>query len=96
MTDIRHRAATANGVRLHLAEPNPDGPCIILCHGFPESWYSWRRQLKALGEAGYHVVAPECGASAGRRIHSRFRPAPSQSSLAIWSDCSLHFRTRRR
>ena len=60
MTDIRHRAVTANGIRLHLAESGPaDGPCIILCHGFPESWYSWRHQLKALGEAGYHVVAPD-------------------------------------
>ena len=60
MVDIRHRAVTANGIRLHLAESGPsDGPCIILCHGFPESWYSWRHQLKALGEAGYHVVAPD-------------------------------------
>jgi pimeloyl-ACP methyl ester carboxylesterase len=31
----------------------------ILCQGFPESWYSWRHQLRALGEAGYHVVAPD-------------------------------------
>jgi epoxide hydrolase A/B len=53
MTDIRHRSVTANGMRLHLAESGPaDGPCIILCHGFPESWYSWRHQLKALGEVG--------------------------------------------
>ena len=60
MVDIRHRAVTANGIRLHFAESGPaDGPCIILCHGFPESWYSWRHQLKALGEAGYHVVAPD-------------------------------------
>ena len=60
MTDVRHRSVTANGIRLHLVESGPaDGPCIILCHGFPESWYSWRHQLKALGEAGYHVVAPD-------------------------------------
>jgi pimeloyl-ACP methyl ester carboxylesterase len=31
----------------------------VLCHGFPESWYSWRHQLTALGDAGYHVVAPD-------------------------------------
>ena len=60
MVDIRHRSLAANGIRLHIAEAGPsEGPCIILCHGFPESWYSWRHQLKALGEAGYHVVAPD-------------------------------------
>src|SRR5271170_3106616 len=60
MIDIRHRAVAANSMRLHLAESGPaDGPCIILCHGFPESWYSWRHQLRALGEAGFHTVAPD-------------------------------------
>ena len=60
MVDIACRSVAANGVRLHIAEAGPsDGPCIILCHGFPESWYSWRHQLRALGEAGYHVVAPD-------------------------------------
>jgi pimeloyl-ACP methyl ester carboxylesterase len=32
---------------------------VLLCHGFPESWYSWRHQIEALSEAGYHVVAPD-------------------------------------
>ena len=32
---------------------------MLLCHGFPESWYSWRHQLKALAEAGYRAVAPD-------------------------------------
>jgi pimeloyl-ACP methyl ester carboxylesterase len=60
MTEITHRTVAANGIRLHIAEAGPkDGPCIILCHGFPESWYSWRHQLRALGAAGYHVVAPD-------------------------------------
>jgi pimeloyl-ACP methyl ester carboxylesterase len=35
------------------------GPVVLLCHGFPESWYSWRHQLPALAEAGYHAVAPD-------------------------------------
>jgi pimeloyl-ACP methyl ester carboxylesterase len=34
-----------------------DGPVVILLHGFPESWYSWRRQIPALASAGYHVIA---------------------------------------
>ena len=43
---------------MRIAEAG-DGPLVILCHGFPELWYSWRHQLKALTEAGYHVVAPD-------------------------------------
>jgi pimeloyl-ACP methyl ester carboxylesterase len=57
---VRHRTLPANGIRLHLAEAGPDdGPVVICCHGFPESWYSWRHQLQALGDAGYHVIAPD-------------------------------------
>jgi pimeloyl-ACP methyl ester carboxylesterase len=43
---------------MHIAEQG-NGPLVILCHGFPESWYSWRHQLRALSQAGYYVVAPE-------------------------------------
>ena len=57
MTDITHRTLETNGIRLHLAEAG-SGPLVVLCHGFPESWYSWRHQLTALAEAGYHAVAP--------------------------------------
>ena len=58
MTEITHRTVEANGVRIHLAEAG-EGPLVVFCHGFPESWYSWRWQLKALAEAGYHAVAPD-------------------------------------
>ncbi|HEY1618452.1 MAG TPA: alpha/beta hydrolase [Streptosporangiaceae bacterium] len=43
---------------MHIAEAGT-GPLVILLHGFPESWYSWRHQLTALAAAGYHVVAPD-------------------------------------
>jgi pimeloyl-ACP methyl ester carboxylesterase len=43
---------------MHIAEAG-QGPLVILLHGFPESWYSWRHQLIALAEAGFHVVAPD-------------------------------------
>ena len=60
MSEIRHREIQANGLRMHLAESGPDdGALVLLCHGFPESWYSWRHQLRALGAAGWHVVAPD-------------------------------------
>lgn len=58
MTEITHRTVEVNGIRIHLAEAGT-GPLVLLCHGFPESWYSWRWQLKALAEAGYHAVAPD-------------------------------------
>ena len=60
MPDITHRMIETNGIDMHVAEAGPqDGPLVVLCHGFPESWYSWRHQLPALAEAGYHVVAPD-------------------------------------
>jgi pimeloyl-ACP methyl ester carboxylesterase len=55
-----HREVTANGARFHLVEHGPaDGPLLLLLHGFPEFWWSWRHQLVALGDAGMHVVAPD-------------------------------------
>lgn len=60
MIDLRHRFIETNGIRMHVADAGPeDGPLVILCHGFPESWYSWRHQLSALGAAGYRAVAPD-------------------------------------
>ena len=56
--EIRHRTLETNGIRMHVAEAG-DGPLVVLCHGFPESWYSWRHQLVALADAGYHAVAPD-------------------------------------
>jgi len=47
-----------NGLRLHIAEQG-EGPLVILCHGFPECWYSWRHQIGALAKAGFHAVAPD-------------------------------------
>src|SRR5262245_27821056 len=58
MSEIVHRFVEANGLRMHLAEQGA-GPLVILCHGFPESWYSWRHQLAALAAAGFHAVAPD-------------------------------------
>jgi epoxide hydrolase A/B len=58
MSAIAHRTVETNGIRMHVAEQGT-GPLIILCHGFPESWYSWRHQLQALAEAGFHAVAPD-------------------------------------
>jgi pimeloyl-ACP methyl ester carboxylesterase len=56
--EVRHRIVEVNGIRLHLAEQG-SGPAVVLCHGFPESWYSGRHQLRALAEAGFRAVAPD-------------------------------------
>jgi pimeloyl-ACP methyl ester carboxylesterase len=55
---IGHRVVETNGLRMNIAEAG-SGPLVVMCHGFPESWYSWRHQLGALADAGYHAVAPD-------------------------------------
>ncbi|WP_035844580.1 alpha/beta fold hydrolase [Kitasatospora azatica] len=55
---VKHGSVEVNGIRLHIAEQG-EGPLVLLLHGFPESWYSWRHQFGPLAEAGYRVVAPD-------------------------------------
>jgi pimeloyl-ACP methyl ester carboxylesterase len=55
---ISHRTIESNGIRMHLAEQG-SGPLVLMCHGFPESWYSWRHQMRALAGAGFRAVAPD-------------------------------------
>jgi pimeloyl-ACP methyl ester carboxylesterase len=70
MADVNHRFIDTNGISMHIAEQG-EGPLVVLCHGFPECWYSWRHQLPALAAAGYHVVAPD-----QRGYGQTTRPAP--------------------
>jgi pimeloyl-ACP methyl ester carboxylesterase len=58
MTEATHRIIETNGIHMHIAEQGR-GPTVLLCHGFPECWYSWRHQLVALAAAGFHAVAPD-------------------------------------
>jgi pimeloyl-ACP methyl ester carboxylesterase len=58
MPEVTHRIVETNGIRIHVAEQGT-GPLVILCHGFPECWYSWRHQLGALAAAGFRAVAPD-------------------------------------
>ncbi len=51
-----HGAVSANGIRQHVVECG-DGPLVVLLHGFPEFWWSWRHQLPALAARGYRAVA---------------------------------------
>lgn len=56
--DLRHDYAQIGDLRLHYAECGSGDELVILLHGFPECWYSWRHQLPVLGER-FHVVAPD-------------------------------------
>lgn len=58
MSEITHRTIETNGISMRIAEAG-EGPPVLLLHGFPELWYSWRHQLPALAAAGYRAVAPD-------------------------------------
>ncbi len=56
---ISFRFIRSKGIQLRVAVAGKSGPLVILAHGWPESWYSWRHQIKALADAGYQVAAPD-------------------------------------
>jgi pimeloyl-ACP methyl ester carboxylesterase len=58
--EVDHEHVAVNDVRLHVVTAGPeDGDVVVLLHGFPEFWYSWRKQIPALVDAGYRVVVPD-------------------------------------
>jgi pimeloyl-ACP methyl ester carboxylesterase len=57
-SELREGYAEVGDVRLHYVEAG-EGPLIVLLHGFPEFWFSWRLQIGALAAAGFRVVAPD-------------------------------------
>ncbi len=56
--DWTHRHARINGIQMHFVEQG-EGLPVVLCHGFPHQWFSWHRQITALANAGYRVIAPD-------------------------------------
>jgi pimeloyl-ACP methyl ester carboxylesterase len=56
--DVRHVIHQLPGLRMHTVEAG-EGPLVVLLHGFPETWWSWRYQLQPLARAGFRVVAPD-------------------------------------
>ena len=58
MSEFTHRFVAANGLRMHVAEAGEGYP-VVMCHGFPELWYSWRHQMRALANAGLRAIAPD-------------------------------------
>src|SRR5215470_12663367 len=70
-----------NGIRLRVALAGA-GPLVVLVHGWPESWYSWRHQISALAAAGYRVAAPDVRGYGGSD-----KPAPIEA-YAIREMCA--------
>ena len=52
------QTVNANGLEMRVATAG-EGPLVLLCHGWPEGWRSWRRQIEALAVAGYRAAAPD-------------------------------------
>ena len=57
---LRHDYVNAAGLRMHVVEAGPpDGPPVLVLHGWPQHWYQWRHQIPALADAGYRVIVPD-------------------------------------
>ncbi|KAJ6767129.1 BIFUNCTIONAL EPOXIDE HYDROLASE 2-LIKE [Salix purpurea] len=59
MDQIQHKHVNIRGVKLHIAETGTGSSVVIFIHGFPEIWYSWRHQMIAVANGGYHAIAPD-------------------------------------
>src|ERR1700684_1419353 len=89
MTDIRFAQIAVNGAKLHVAEAGPpDGRLVLLLHGFPEYWESWRTYIDRLPAAGYPVGGPGAGGHnlsdkpGGARSYDSDVPAADIAGLA--------------
>src|SRR5271170_7179886 len=58
MGEFEHKFVNTNGIKMHLHEAGSGFP-VVMCHGFPEMWYSWRHQIRALAAAGFRAIAPD-------------------------------------
>ena len=55
---LREYDIATNGISLHVTEQG-EGPAVLFCHGFPDTSYTWRRQMTAIASAGYRAIAPD-------------------------------------
>src|SRR5579863_2339604 len=73
MSELMHKFVQTNGIKMHFVEQG-SGPVVVMCHGWPESWYSYRHQIRALADAGYRVIAPD-----QRGYGQTYAPEPIES-----------------
>jgi epoxide hydrolase 4 len=81
-TELRSGYADLGEVRLHYVEAG-EGPLVVLLHGFPEFWFSWRFQIPALVAAGFRVVAPDMR---GYNLSSKPRRADAYDTDRLAAD----------
>src|SRR5438105_4676642 len=81
-TELREGYADLAEARLHYVEAG-DGPPVVLLHGFPEFWYSWRYQIPALAAAGFRVIAPDMR---GYNLSSKPAELPAYEPRRIAAD----------
>src|SRR3984893_6597395 len=55
---LKENDIATNGISLHVTEQG-EGPAVLFCHGFPDTSYTWRRQMTAIASAGYRAIAPD-------------------------------------
>jgi pimeloyl-ACP methyl ester carboxylesterase len=81
--DLKEYDISANGISLHVAEQGT-GPAVLFCHGFPDTAYTWRRQMKAIASAGYRAIAPDmrgCGGSSAPADPTLYTPFQTVGDL---------------
>jgi epoxide hydrolase 4 len=79
---VQHKTTVVGDVTLHYVEEG-EGPLVVLLHGFPEFWYSWRKQIPALVAAGFRVIAPDLR---GYNDSSKPLPVEAYNPLQIARD----------
>lgn len=81
MSFVRERRVSANGLEFFIGEAGePERPLVLMLHGFPECWASWRYQIPVLAESGYHAVAPDLRG---------YGDSPAPSEVAAYSQQEL-------
>jgi hypothetical protein len=100
---LEHHHADLGDVRLHYVEAG-SGPLVVLLHGFPEFWYSWRFQIPILAEAGFRVVVPDMRGYnlsdkppkvGDYRVEFLGQDVERLKAGASWADNALIFSTRK-
>jgi pimeloyl-ACP methyl ester carboxylesterase len=80
-----------NGLRMRVARAGQGDPLVLMLHGFPECWYSWRHQLTALTEAGFRVIAPDMRGYGRTEQPTEMTNTRCSIQSAIWWDYSMRW-----
>src|SRR5579863_4615044 len=89
-----HRYAHINGIRTHYVEQGA-GPLVVLCHGFPHLWFSWRHQIPAIAAAGWRVVAPDMRGMGQTEAPAEITAYDVEHTVADLTALLEHLRERR-